>query len=107
MDYEPIDVIVDWDLGYLEGSAVKHIAKAKSGDELSELTQARYYLDRRIAILETKGAVAGQTFLNEIPVRQVNDTPVEEDAEPPVVMNEDEDASEGTIYVSSSGIHVQ
>lgn len=107
MDYEPIDVIVDWDLGYLEGSAVKHIARAKSGDELSELTQARYYLDRRIAILETKGAVAGQTFLNEVPVRQVNDTPVEEDAEPPVVTNEDEDASEGTIYVSSSGIHVQ
>ena len=54
--YEVIDVIEDWRLGFHLGNAVKYIARAgHKGDALTDLKKARFYIDREIERLE-KGA---------------------------------------------------
>ena len=51
--YEPIDVIEDWELGMHLGNATKYISRAgRKGDELEDLKKARWYIDRRISLLE-------------------------------------------------------
>ena len=50
---EVIDVIEDWQLEYHEGNVVKYVARARyKGTELEDLKKARFYLDRKIRILE-------------------------------------------------------
>ena len=54
--YEAIKVIEAWGLGFSLGNAVKYVARAgkKNGaPELEDLKEARWYLDRRIALLES------------------------------------------------------
>lgn len=56
--FEVIDVIEDWTLGYHLGNTVKYIARAgkKDGsDFLTDLKKARWYLDRKIADVESLG----------------------------------------------------
>ena len=51
--YEPIDVIEDWGLGMHLGNATKYISRAgRKGDELEDLKKARWYIDRRISMIE-------------------------------------------------------
>lgn len=51
--YEPIDVIEDWGLGMHLGNATKYISRAgRKGDELEDLKKARWYIDRRISMVE-------------------------------------------------------
>ena len=52
---EVIDVIEDWNLPYHEGNVVKYVARARyKGNELEDLRKARFYLDRKIKILESE-----------------------------------------------------
>lgn len=54
--YEVIDVIEDWQLGFHLGNAVKYIARAGKkggpGQTLEDLRKARWYLDRMITKLQ-------------------------------------------------------
>ena len=51
--YEAIKVIEAWDLGFHLGNTVKYISRSgKKGDELEDLKKARWYLDRRINLVE-------------------------------------------------------
>ncbi len=51
--FEVIDVIEDWSLGFHLGNTVKYIARAPhKGTELEDLKKARWYLNRYIDILE-------------------------------------------------------
>lgn len=51
--HEPIDVIEDWGLGMHLGNATKYISRAgRKGDELEDLKKARWYIDRRISMVE-------------------------------------------------------
>lgn len=51
---EVIDAIEDWQLGFHEGNVVKYVARAKhKRNELEDLKKAKWYLDRRIAQLES------------------------------------------------------
>lgn len=51
---EVIDAIEDWQLGFHEGNVVKYVARAKhKRHELEDLKKAKWYLDRRIAQLES------------------------------------------------------
>jgi hypothetical protein len=51
--YEAINVVEAWDLCFHLGSVVKYIARAgKKGDLLEDLKKARWYLDRKIALVE-------------------------------------------------------
>ena len=55
-EIEVIDAIEDWKLGFHEANVVKYVARAKyKGNELQDLKKARYYLDRKINILEDLG----------------------------------------------------
>ena len=50
---ETIDVIEAWDLGFHLGNVVKYVARAANkGSELEDLRKARWYLDRKIKLIE-------------------------------------------------------
>ena len=54
--YEPWDVIVDWQLDYLTGSAVKYLSRAGRKDpskETEDLRKAVAYIEKRIEVLES------------------------------------------------------
>ena len=49
--YEPIDVILDWDLGFCLGNTIKYISRAgrKNKDKkVEDLEKAKWYIDRAI-----------------------------------------------------------
>lgn len=49
-EYEPIDVIEDWGLGYNLGQVVKYVSRAgRKGDAVEDLRKAEFYLKRQIA----------------------------------------------------------
>jgi hypothetical protein len=51
--YEPIDVIHDWELGYNLGNVVKYVSRAgRKLDLVEDLKKARFYLNKEIEILE-------------------------------------------------------
>lgn len=52
--FEVIDVIEDWKLGFHLGNAVKYVARSKHKGGLEDIKKARWYLDRFIAIEESK-----------------------------------------------------
>ena len=55
--YEPWDVIVDWQLDYLTGSAVKYLSRAGRKDpskETEDLRKAISYIEKRIEVLESR-----------------------------------------------------
>ena len=56
--YEPWDVIVDWQLDYLTGNAVKYLSRAgrKDGEskEIEDLRKAVAYIEKRIEVLESR-----------------------------------------------------
>lgn len=58
-DYETWDVIVDWDLGYLDGNVVKYLSRWRHKHEdpekqIEDLKKARHYLDKLIEIEEQR-----------------------------------------------------
>jgi hypothetical protein len=52
--HEPWDVIVDWDLGYLDGNAVKYLSRWRLKGGIQDLHKARHYIDKLIEIEESK-----------------------------------------------------
>ena len=51
--YEPIDVIADWELNYHCGNVLKYLSRAgRKLNHLEDLKKARWYLDREIQTLE-------------------------------------------------------
>lgn len=52
---EIIDAIEEWDLGFHLGNVVKYVARADhKGNSLQDLRKARWYLDRKIQLMEKK-----------------------------------------------------
>ena len=48
-EYEVIDVIEDWDLGFNLGNTVKYVARAKhKGKPIEDLKKVAWYLGREI-----------------------------------------------------------
>ena len=55
--YEPWDVIIDWQLDYLTGNAVKYLSRAGRKDqskETEDLRKAIAYIEKRIEVLESR-----------------------------------------------------
>ena len=49
--FEPIDVILDWDLGFCLGNAIKYISRAGRKDKnktVEDLQKAKWYIEREI-----------------------------------------------------------
>ena len=90
--YEPIDVIADWELNYHLGNTLKYVSRAgRKLNQLEDLKKARWYLDREIQTLEAvpfavtyedvleaaaAEASAGQELLHEYGVADVDDQPL-------------------------------
>ena len=90
--YEPIDVIADWELNYHLGNTLKYVSRAgRKLNQLEDLKKARWYLDREIQTLEAvpfavtyedvleaaaAAASAGQELLHEYGVADVDDQPL-------------------------------
>ncbi|WP_152346574.1 DUF3310 domain-containing protein [Brevibacterium sp. CFH 10365] len=54
-DHEPIDVIIDWDLGYLDGQVVKYLSRLGRKDSaLQDAKKAQFYMNRLVEELEKK-----------------------------------------------------
>lgn len=52
-EYEPIDVIEDWELGFNLGNVVKYISRAgRKDDIIQDLEKAEFYLKREIQRLK-------------------------------------------------------
>lgn len=59
-NFEPKDVIRDWELNFNLGSALKYIARAgRKDDIIQDLCKAREYLNFEISALETERGIAG------------------------------------------------
>lgn len=53
--YEPIDVILDWGLGFNLGNTVKYISRAgRKDDIIQDLEKAAWYLNKEIEVLKDK-----------------------------------------------------
>lgn len=52
--YETWDVILDWNLGYLDGNAVKYLSRWRLKGGVQDLKKARHYIDKLIEIEQLK-----------------------------------------------------
>ena len=52
--YETWDVILDWNLGYLDGNAVKYLSRWRLKGGIQDLKKARHYIDKLIEVEEQK-----------------------------------------------------
>ncbi len=48
--HEPWDVITAWDLGYLEGTALKYISRWKHKGGVEDLKKAIHFLQKKIEV---------------------------------------------------------
>ena len=55
--FEPWDVIVAWDLNYLEGTALKYISRWKHKNGTEDLRKAIHFLEKAIEVEEKKNAI--------------------------------------------------
>lgn len=46
--HETWDVILDWNLGYLDGNAVKYLSRWRLKGGIEDLKKARHYIDKLI-----------------------------------------------------------
>jgi hypothetical protein len=52
--YETWDVILDWDLGYLDGNAVKYLSRWRHKNGIEDLKKARHYIDKLLEVEQAK-----------------------------------------------------
>jgi hypothetical protein len=53
--YETWDVILDWQLGYLDGNAVKYLSRWRSKGGVQDLKKAAHYIQKLIEVEEANG----------------------------------------------------
>ena len=64
--YEPIDVIEDWALGFHEANALKYISRSgRKDNQIQDLEKAVWYLERRISQLEDAADVEAASKARE------------------------------------------
>lgn len=51
---QPWDVIIAWNLGYLEGNALKYISRWKAKGGVTDLKKAIHYLEKLIEVTEAE-----------------------------------------------------
>jgi hypothetical protein len=54
LDPEPWNVIVAWNLGYLDGTALKYIARWRDKGGLDDIRKAIHFLEKFIEVEEAK-----------------------------------------------------
>lgn len=56
LDPEPWNVITAWNLGYLDGTALKYIARWRDKGGLNDIRKAIHFLEKFIEVEEAKNA---------------------------------------------------
>lgn len=51
-ELQPWDVITEWNLGYLDGTALKYIARWKDKNGIEDLKKAIHFLQKTIEVYE-------------------------------------------------------
>lgn len=51
---QPWDAIIAWGLGFLDGNAVKYLARWRNKGGIEDLKKARHYIDKLIEVEESK-----------------------------------------------------
>lgn len=51
-DLQPWDAIIAWNCGYLDGAAIKYIARYKHKGGITDLKKAIHYLQKLIEVIE-------------------------------------------------------
>ena len=54
-DLQPWDVVLAWNLGYLEGTALKYIARWKDKNGVQDIKKAIHFLEKLIEVEAAKG----------------------------------------------------
>jgi hypothetical protein len=49
---QPWDVIIAWNMGYLEGSALKYLARWKDKGGVDDLKKAIHFIEKQIEVLK-------------------------------------------------------
>lgn len=52
--YQPWDVVLDWDLGYLDGTALKYISRWRRKNGIEDLNKAIHFLQKLIEVESLK-----------------------------------------------------
>lgn len=55
--YQPWDVVIDWDLGYLDGTALKYIARWKEKNGIEDIKKAIHFLEKLVETHESANSV--------------------------------------------------
>lgn len=63
---EPWDVILHWGLGFLDGNAVKYLARWRSKGGVTDLEKARHYITKLIEVEHAKKRVEEKRIRDEI-----------------------------------------
>ncbi len=56
-DCQPWNIITAWNLGYLDGTALKYIARWRDKNGIEDLKKAIHFLQKTIEVEEAKNAV--------------------------------------------------
>lgn len=56
---QPWDVVIAWELGFLDGNALKYIARWRKKGGIEDLKKARHYIDKQIEQEEGKISASG------------------------------------------------
>lgn len=49
--YQPWDVVLDWQLGYLDGTALKYIARWKDKGGIEDIKKAIHFLEKLVEVV--------------------------------------------------------
>lgn len=53
-DLQPWDVVIAWELGYLEGTALKYIARWKDKNGVEDILKAIHFLEKLVEVEKQK-----------------------------------------------------
>ena len=59
---QPWDVVVEWNLGYLEGTALKYIARWRDKNGIEDIKKAIHFLEKLVEVEEQKEQKQGLLF---------------------------------------------
>ena len=57
-DLQPWDVVIQWNLGYLEGTALKYIARWKDKNGVEDILKAIHFLEKLVEVEKQKQKAA-------------------------------------------------
>lgn len=53
-DFQPWDAVIAWNLGYLEGTALKYIARWKDKNGIEDIKKAIHFLEKLVEVYDQK-----------------------------------------------------